>query len=162
MRELGPSCEGYGKESCRSLAEHMPARALINADSYCPLDDKEGRSEGEHVPSVGSTEAILCRPGPELTLHRSSQCPSQRAREMEALLGHSFLRMLSARAHPPNGCRCGLVLQHPHPSHVQPSRCPVASRTNWKDSVIYSSIRPAPTFCTNHHSLRPKINDTPD
>eukprot|EP00437_Effrenium_voratum_P026453 CAMPEP_0181417736 /NCGR_PEP_ID=MMETSP1110-20121109/11194_1 /TAXON_ID=174948 /ORGANISM="Symbiodinium sp., Strain CCMP421" /LENGTH=655 /DNA_ID=CAMNT_0023540695 /DNA_START=13 /DNA_END=1982 /DNA_ORIENTATION=+ len=33
--EMDCSPKGYGKDSCRLLAEHMPARALMNADSYC-------------------------------------------------------------------------------------------------------------------------------
>mmetsp|Transcript_65362 Transcript_65362/g.90956 ORF Transcript_65362/g.90956 Transcript_65362/m.90956 type:complete len:211 (+) Transcript_65362:1260-1892(+) len=62
--------------------------------------------------------------------------------------------MLSARAHPPNGCRCGLVLQHPHPSHVQPSRCPVVPFAVARLAITASRVvqkgassRPAPAWC---------------
>ncbi|CAE7436024.1 eprA1 [Symbiodinium necroappetens] len=74
--EMDCSPKGYGKDSCRLLAEHMPARALMNADSYCYFvqDVVNQSASSEWVPVWSRPSALAPFTCPALSVPRGSLC----------------------------------------------------------------------------------------
>ncbi|CAE7508606.1 eprA1 [Symbiodinium natans] len=71
--------KGYGRATCRLLAEHMQARALINADNYCYyVQDVVDQNSPEWVP-VWRSEPRNAAPFtcPPLSVPRGSLCSCQ-------------------------------------------------------------------------------------